>query len=123
MIQIFGKKIDDLQRSDINRLLENGIPESRQLDYKRKLSIANSSEKKEFLADISAFNNTNGGIIIFGITEKKDQHNNNTGIPDQITPITGLNEDKLKQQIEQLVQDGLSPSLTNLGFKVYRYKR
>jgi len=51
---------------DIQKLIENKIEESLTLEYKRELSRNN----KEIAKDISAFANTSGGVIIYGIEEK-----------------------------------------------------
>jgi len=116
-MKILNKSIEDLEIQDIERLISNQVPESITLDYKKELKLSTSSDKKEFLADISSFNNTNGGVIIYGLQEEKDQYNKNKGIPESITPLAGINEDQTKQQIEQLVADGLSPKLTSLKFE------
>jgi len=45
------------------------------------LKIDTGDDRKEFLYDITSLANTNGGIIIFGIEEKKDINGHNTGLP------------------------------------------
>ena len=72
---LFDKKIENINIEDIESLIENSVCENKNLDYKRELHIDTDSDKKEFLADISSFANSNGGDIIFGIEEdSKEKH-------------------------------------------------
>lgn len=75
--------LDQVQISDIFRLIENKTEESLHLDYE---SIPEKHVKYEGLAEhISGFLNTSGGIIVFGVAEKKE---NGRIIPDHITWTT-----------------------------------
>lgn len=112
---ILGKNPNNLVLEDIDRIIHSQIPESKTLDYKAELKIEKGDDRKEFLADISAFINTEGGVLIFGIKELKDGSGQNSGIPELKTPIKIDNLDKLTQQIEDLVQNNLEPRVGNLG--------
>jgi len=111
---ILGIRADKLQDADIKRLVENQIQESSSLDYKKELAISKDKDKKEFLFDLSAMYNTDGGCLIFGIEEEKDQNNQNTGKPKEITGIEIQNSDKLIQQIEDIVKNCTEPSINQL---------
>ena len=113
-MRILGKRPDELDLNDIERIIENQIPESKTLDYKSVLKIDTGDDRKEFLADVSAFINTEGGVLIFGIKELKDEQGQNLGIPEKKTPIEINNVDKLIQQIEDLVQNNLEPKVSSL---------
>ena len=53
------------QPEDINNLIESAAEESIHLDFKASGSLANQNEsKKEIAKDVSAFANSDGGIII-----------------------------------------------------------
>ena len=99
---LLGKRADEITEFDINRLLENQIQENKNLDYKRDLNLSKDSDKKEFLFDISAMYNTDGGCFIFGIEELKDEKGQNTGKPSKIAGLKIENSDKLIQQIEDI---------------------
>lgn len=114
---ILGIKADKLEESDIKRLLDTQIQENKSLDYKKELHISKDADKKEFLFDISAMYNTDGGCIIFGIEEEKDSKNQNTGKPLRITGIEIQNSDKLIQQIEDIVKNCTEPSINHLIIK------
>ncbi len=117
---ILDKRVDNLTFEDIERLVTNEVKETKTLDYKRDFSLAKDSDKKEFANDITAFYNTDGGCIIYGIEERKDAKNQNTGIPEKIYGITIDNEDKLIQCIEDTIRSNTDPSITNLLIKILK---
>ena len=55
--------LETVTSADIDALVTNGRSESTQLDYKLTLPRGTDDDKKEFLADVSAFANTLGGDI------------------------------------------------------------
>jgi len=114
---ILGIKADKLVETDIKRLVNNQIQENKSLDYKRDLNFSKDKDKKEFLFDISAMYNTDGGCLVFGIEEEKDSKNQNTGKPSIITGIEIENSDKLTQQIEDIVKTCTEPSISHLLIK------
>ncbi len=67
----------DWEESDLEALVQNGAMESLELDFKRCDAIDVSSEKrrekskKELSKDISAFANSAGGTLVYGIVEEK----------------------------------------------------
>jgi predicted HTH transcriptional regulator len=68
----FGKKLDDLTINDIHFLIENDIEESQNLEYKQPSN--NIENDCNLLAErTSGFLNTDGGILIYGVTEKTEK--------------------------------------------------
>jgi predicted HTH transcriptional regulator len=58
-------------KSDLQRLVDDEIPESLTLDYKKSPALAkDSASRDELCKDVSAFANSAGGRIIYGIPEK-----------------------------------------------------
>lgn len=56
--------------SDIERLINDEVEESIHLDYKASGSLAKDDKKRaEITKDVSAFANSDGGIIIYGLSE------------------------------------------------------
>lgn len=111
---ILGIRADKVDEELIKRLIENQVQESKSLDYKRDLNISKDKDKKEFLFDISAMYNTDGGCFVFGIDELKDNNGQNTGKPNEILGIEIDNFDKLTQQIEDIVKNSSEPSISTL---------
>jgi hypothetical protein len=112
---LFNKHINDINEDDIKRLQDNAIAETKLLDYKLELKIGSDEEKKEFLADITAMANTEGGLIIYGIEEGKDGTGKSTGIASKIVGISVPNKDKLLQQIEDTIRSNTDPKITTIG--------
>ncbi len=79
MVSFFIKKFEELDYSDIESLVSEGVPESHSLDYKedypRKLSKV-----------LTSFANATGGYIVLGIKEEKI-NGKNTGRPKEILGI------------------------------------
>jgi hypothetical protein len=96
--------------SDIQELITNAVAENKTLEYKQELKIAlvptSDKEKHEFLADVSAFVNTEGGDIIYGVSEKDS-------IPKDIIGIEITKIDELSRKIDNLIRDGLQPRITH----------
>lgn len=83
---LFGKK-------DIESLITNRIEESAILDYKASASISTEQKKKdEITKDVSAFANSNGGRIIYGVAEYKEREKRN--LPEKMDPIDQRNFSK-----------------------------
>ena len=117
-MNILNKKLKDITIDDIERLVNNEIKETTSLDYKRDWHLSKDAEVKEFLYDITAFYNAEGGYLIYGIEEKKDDKGQNTGIPKSIVGIDIENEDKFIQKIEDIVRSNTEPSITNLAINI-----
>jgi len=111
-MRVLGELVGDVSPDTIRRLIGERIPESRDLEYKQQLPTDKPDDRKEFLADVSALANTQGGVIVYGITEERDAEGNTTGIPADIKGLGSINEDQLRQQMLQRLKDGLSPPLT-----------
>jgi hypothetical protein len=113
---LLGKYINDLVPGDLERLIQNQIPESTTLDYKQQLNIEEDKEKNrlEFLHDICSFYNTNGGCIIYGISEKRTTDGRPSGLPHEFVNQEYDNLDTLKQRIHDIVRVQTDPNITNI---------
>jgi len=93
---------------DLQSLITNKIPENLSLEYKSSdaLNLLEERHKKEFIKDVSAFANSEGGILIYGIAEENHlPHLLDTGIDPNI--IT-------KERVEQILLSGISPKISRL---------
>jgi len=114
-MRINGKRIEDFSADDMQTLIDNEVPEDMHLEYKEQLPDNSDSSKKEFLADVSAFANKFGGVIVFGVREKRDKNKQPTGLPAKVTGLPIENRDKEKQRLQAIVRAGLEPKLTGLS--------
>ncbi len=94
---------------DIEKIFEMNVPESLHLDY--KASPAFSSEKKdEICKDVSAFANSDGGTLIYGIKEEKT---NKISYPVSIDD--GIDTSKFgKEWIDQIITSNIRPVLSGV---------
>lgn len=89
---------------DLDALLESRPREGRQLEYKRELKISTTGDSKEFLADVSAFANSNGGVIVFGMDAEG-------GEPTELQGICVSDVDAEELRITSLIADNLDPAM------------
>lgn len=105
------RTLDDIDAADLTRLVEVGRPEGRRLDYKLTLPGRGDTDTKEFLADITALANTDGGDLIYGVRD----------VDGVATEVVGLSSEGLDGEIlrlENLVRDGVDPRVPRVRFHV-----
>ena len=95
---------DSVKLEELNQLIIDQTSEKRTIDYKQTLELDGDEKKKEFLADIVSFANTNGGLIIYGMKEEN-------GVPIELIGISSKNFDILKGRLESIIRDGIAPKL------------
>ncbi|MFX1344628.1 MAG: helix-turn-helix domain-containing protein [Promethearchaeota archaeon] len=87
-----------ITQNNLELLIQNKIEESLHLDYKDPRALINNAE---IAKDISSFANTDGGNIIYGMKEVENK-------PTEIIP---LNEEGLREKIDQIAHTGIDPPL------------
>ncbi|QQE10829.1 ATP-binding protein [Planctomycetota bacterium] len=105
------KPFDDIDKDDIENLIEIEAAESKTLEFKSILPGMTRKDKKEFLADISSFANSSGGDVIYGISEE-DEEGNKTGKASRVMPIFGENADDVIRRLDQLATSGTDPRMS-----------
>lgn len=95
----------------IENLIASGIEENLNLDYKSADALGKSDGKKaEISKDVSAFANSAGGIIIYGINEFNEAEKKH--LPEKINPV-----DRLvitKEWLEQVINSNISPKISGI---------
>jgi schlafen family protein len=84
--------------------------ESQTLDFKRDLPGTDDKSKREFLKDVCAFANADGGDLVYGLQEKPAGH------ADHLAPIPAATHgiDSTKLRLAQILQTGLEPPLAGV---------
>jgi hypothetical protein len=90
---------------DLKVLIKNKAQEDLHLDYKDRRAIS-EDKRHEIAKDVSAFANSDGGIIIYGIREAKH-------LPVEIDE--GIDHNKFSREwLEQVIQSNISPRIDGL---------
>lgn len=101
------RPLDTLTAADIEALVANGVSESRDLDFKLSLPGGADGDIKEFLADVTALANTQGGDLIFGVEES-------SGVATAVPGVSSADPDRDILRLENLVRDGVEPRLSGV---------
>src|ERR1044071_7795937 len=102
-----------INREALEALLESRTPEGRHHEYKQALPSSSDRDVKEFLADVSSFANSSGGLLVIGIRE-------DGGLP---VEVVGLNIDNIDAEIARLdafIRDGIEPRIPGVQIAPHR---
>lgn len=98
-------------KEKIQQLIDNKIEESAQLDYKAAAAFERTDPKKaEITKDASAFANSAGGAIIYGLKEFSEEAKKH--LPEKIDPIDGRNFSR--EWLDQIIGQ-INPRIENVS--------
>src|ERR1700761_4466874 len=96
----------------LNQLIANGIEENSELEYKSAAALQRDDKKiTEATKDVSAFANSNGGVLIYGISEDRT----NRHLPGNIDPVD--RKAITKEWLEQILNARIRPRIH--GIKIH----
>ncbi|CCV13288.1 ATP-binding protein [Mesorhizobium sp. STM 4661] len=108
---------DEITADHLHQLVENGVEESRTLEFKADYGQRNgrsrtfdNEQKKELLADVSSFANTGGGDLLFGIKEE-------AGKAVDVVGLDLADPDAEKLKIESILRDNLEPPISGITIR------
>lgn len=91
-------------------MIADGIEESLHLDYKAAGSLAKTQQKKdEIVKDVTAFANSDGGVIIYGVREHSA--NDKKHLPERLDPIDRA--EFSKEWLEHVISNA-APRIPNI---------
>ncbi|MCA4920556.1 MAG: ATP-binding protein [Roseomonas sp.] len=96
--------LNQVSEADLQRLIDNRVPESITLEFKRESYGPNDEAKREWLKNISALANTAGGDLIIEVEEED-------GVASKLVGIKSTTADEEIRRLEAILQDGLEPRL------------
>ena len=104
---MIDKPLNQIDRADLDALVTHGRTEGRSLDF--KLTFPGTTERavKDFLADVTALANTDGGDIIIGV---RDDGN---GAAAEIVGVSDETLDSDLLRIESQLRDCVDPRVPN----------
>ena len=103
------QRIDTLNEQRLQELCDERCPESGTLDFKRALPATSDEDRAEFLKDVCAFANSNGGDLVYGIADR-------SGVAERIHPITSEPSDAAKRRLGQMLDARVEPRIQGLQF-------
>ena len=100
-----------MEKKDIDALVRDGVREVSTIDYKELIGdLGKEGVKLDLLRDICSFANTRGGVIYFGVSERRDA-GKKTGEPDKALGLTGFNGEEEMSRINNIVSSRLEPRI------------
>ncbi|WP_158752877.1 ATP-binding protein [Dyella sp. S184] len=100
----------------VNAIIGNAIREGQELEFKETLPDRSDKGTKEFIKDISAFANSTGGVILFGVAEEDD------GRP-RLAPLSNFSEspNDVELRLRSLADSLVEPRIQGLQFSTLQY--
>src|ERR1035437_9818938 len=90
--------------SEIERMIRDQVQENIHLDFKASKAISQKA-RDEIAKDVSAFANSDGGVLVYGVEEDKASHfpvRIDEGVDDSVSS---------REWIENIVTSGISPKV------------
>ena len=95
---------DKIDAQVLERLKENGVPESRTVDYKRDDPTRGNQDS--FLSNVTSFANTIGGYLLYGVEADKD-----TSAPTGFPGFPVESTDRVEQKLNSMIRDSVDPRM------------
>jgi hypothetical protein len=112
---MLNPNIDAITSTDIERLIEDEVPEGKRIDYKEDLKLENKDFRRTFCEHVTSFANALGGWLIFGVREATNADGRSLGTPSKITGIgAAITDDELLRLVDETLRSGVEP---RLGFR------
>lgn len=107
------RPLEEWTVADLEELVGDDVQESLTLDYKQSAALAkNDASRNELAKDVSAFANSAGGRIVYGIIE---ENHSPTGIDGGVDPAQITRE-----WIEQVIRSRIQPVVQGVVIKPIR---
>ncbi|HZR33794.1 MAG TPA: ATP-binding protein [Nevskia sp.] len=108
-MSLMHEAFDSINAASLQSLIDSGVPESFQLEYKREPYGRAAQDRKEFVKDVTAFANASGGHLVIGLDEAN-------GVATALTPIAG-DPDAEMLRMEQMLLGGVEPRAAGIRMR------
>lgn len=108
--------IGQITESNLRALVSEGRREDAQLEFKSTLPSGSDEGKKEFLKDVTAMANSQGGDLIYGIAEDRSNPED-AGKAVELVGITGVNADATKLWMSELLNSSVEERLMGIEIR------
>jgi hypothetical protein len=98
LVDVLGAPLDDIAEPHLQALVDNGVREDADLDFKRDQYGMSDSAKREMAGDIAAMANDRGGLLIIGVADENDVAVKRTPVD-----IEGGDEARIRQTAASLI--------------------
>ncbi|MGQ3723439.1 AlbA family DNA-binding domain-containing protein [Natrialba aegyptia] len=105
---MLSSDVEEISISELERIVETGVPERTELEFKYMLDPANNNHKDKFLKEITSFANTTGGDLLIGIPDPDDGN-----LDEELNWITDYSQDEFKLKWEDILRTGVEPQITS----------
>ncbi len=103
---MLAKALSEIGPQDIQSLVTNGVSEGRTLEFKAALPGPKDDDVKEFLADVTALANADGGDIVFGVLDEDGVAVSSPGVE----PFGS--REAVTLRLESLLRDAIEPRIS-----------
>jgi len=110
LIAALGRHPDALTEDDLQRAVDNQIPEGVDLDWKKDFYPGTDAGKKELAKDVAAMANTAGGLVVVGVDDGKQDHAHALA---PFEPPQGRGEEWIRSVLANWIQ----PVVPNVGVR------
>jgi hypothetical protein len=98
---------NDIDEKALTALVSGGVMETKTLEFKVDLQVATDEQKQEFMSDVTALANSDGGDLVIGLRAEK-------GVAKELVGLRNFVPDDRIGQLENLLRDFVQPRLMGL---------
>jgi hypothetical protein len=102
--------LQDVDESTLQKLCATRCGESATLDFKRDVPGTSDRDKHEFLKDVCAMANADGGDLVYGVAEVD-------GVAESLVPLTSESADEVQRRLSQVLDAGLEPRVHGIKLR------
>jgi len=97
----------DIDEKALVALAASGSIETKTLEFKADLQVTTDEQKQEFMSDVTALANSDGGDLVIGMRAEK-------GVANELVGLRNFVPDNRIAQLENLLRDFVQPRLMGL---------